>query len=127
MKLSGLEDCADYFIAVKAFNSAGLSDEFSNEVKGWARPGVTSVTPSNGMQGEQLVLDIMGNNFQEFAVVDLGNPHIYVNSVDVVSCNHIQLLATIEPNAARARPAQIGALNLTVVNPDSVFGQKRRR
>jgi hypothetical protein len=76
------------------------------------------------MQGDQLVVDIQGENFQSGASVDLGNPQITLSSIAVLSCSHIQLLATIEPTAAGVRPAQIGALDLTVENPDAVFGKK---
>ena len=122
--LNGLQDCTNYFVAVKAVNSSGVSDDFSNEVSGWSRPTVSSVTPSAAMQGDQLVLDVTGYSFQFGANVDLGNPYINLTSVAVLACDHIQLLATIEPTAAHVRPAQAGALSVTVTNPDSVFGQK---
>src|SRR5262245_12102864 len=38
--LTGLQDCAAYFVAVKAFNAAGESPDFSAETSGWARPTV---------------------------------------------------------------------------------------
>jgi hypothetical protein len=67
----------------------------------------------------------MGSNFDPLATVDLGNPNVVLSSVRRLSCGHIQLIATIEPTAAAVRPAQIGRLDLTVVNPpDSVFGTK---
>jgi hypothetical protein len=47
-----------------------------------------------------------------------------LTSVAVLSCSHIQLLATIEPTAGGIRPAQIGSLDVTVENLDSVFGKK---
>jgi len=120
----GLQDCATYYVAVKAFNGAGESPNFSNELSGWSRPGVSSATPSSATQGDQIVMDVMGTNFQSGAVVDLGNPHVILTSVSVLSCNHIQLLATVEPTARTVRPAPVGRLDLTVANPDSVFGMK---
>jgi len=122
--ISGLQDCAAYYVAVKGFNGAGESPNFSNELSGWPRPGVTSATPSTALQGDQIVMDVMGSNFQSGAVVDLGNPNVFLTSVQVVSCTHIQLLATVEPTARTVRPAQIGRLDLTVSNPDTVFGTK---
>lgn len=123
-RISGLIDCQSYFVAVKAFNAAGESPDFSNELSGWSRPSVASATPSAGMQGDQFVMDLQGSNFESGASVDLGNPHVMLTSVAVLSCSHIQLLATIEPTASGARPAQIGRLDVTVENPDSVFGRK---
>jgi hypothetical protein len=122
--ISGLQDCANYYIAVKAFNSSGESPKFSNELSGWSRPAITSATPSSAMQGDQVVMDLIGSNFQDGAVVDLGNPYVYLASVSVISCNHIQLLATVEPSGSTARPAEIGKLDVTVSNPDAVFGTK---
>jgi hypothetical protein len=122
--IDGLQDCKNYFVAVKAFNAAGESPNFSNELSGWSRPGVTSATPANAMQGDQIVMDITGANFQTGAVVDLGNPQVVLTAVSVVSCNHIQLIATVEPTATGVHPAQIGALDLTVANSDSTFGTK---
>jgi hypothetical protein len=122
--ITGLQDCQDYFVAVKAYNSAGESPYFSNELKGWSRPSVASATPSSAMQGDQIVMDIMGANFQDGAVVDLGNPHVALASVTVLNCNHIQLLATVEPTARAVHAAKIGSFDLAVANPDSVFGAK---
>ena len=124
--ITGLNDCQNYFVAVKAFNAAGESPSFSNEVSGWARPVVTAATPSSATQGDQLVVDITGSNFQDGAVVDLNDPHIRIASVAVMSCKHIQLLATVEPTARHARAAKVGRLDLAVENPDRVFGMKSR-
>lgn len=122
--ITGLQDCATYFVAVKAFNGSGESANFSNELSGWSRPAVTSATPTSALQGDQIVMDVMGANFQSGAVVDLGNPNVVLTSVQRLSCNHIQLIATVEPTAASIRPAEIGRLDVTVENPDSVFGLK---
>lgn len=122
--ITGLADCQVHYVAIKAFNSAGLSPEFSNELSGWPRPEISSTTPSSATQGDQIVMDIMGANFNDGAVVDLGNPHVNLTAVTRIGCNHIQLIATIEPTAINIRPAQIGRLDLTISNPDSVFGVK---
>lgn len=122
--LTNLQDCQPYFIAVKAFNAAGESPQYSNELTGWPRPSITSATPSSAMQGSQIVVDIFGSNFQSGAVVDLGNPNVFLASVGVVSCSHIQLMATVEPTARGVRAAKVGKLDLTVANPDDVFGMK---
>ena len=124
--ISGLQDCTTYYFAVKAFNQAGASAEFSNELSGWSRPAITAATPSRAMQGDQIVMDVMGANFQPGAVVELGNPHVNLTGVKVLSCNQIQLIATVEPTAPTFRAAQIGPFDLTVSNPDSVFGLKSR-
>ena len=122
--LTALQDCTTYFVAVKAFNSAGESPNFSSEMSGWARPTVASASPNTAMQGDQIVIDITGTNFQPGAIVDFQNPQIATSSVSVLSCTHIQLLATIEPRAKKVRPARVGALDVLVANPDDVFGQK---
>lgn len=123
--LNNLQDCTTWYIAVKASNSSGVSENFSTEVSGWPRPVLTSATPSSTMQGQQAVVDIYGNNFQSGAEVDLGaDSHVNLGSTSVVSCTHIQVLATVEPTAPNVRPAQVGRLDIAVVNPDDVFGVK---
>jgi hypothetical protein len=62
--ITGLPDCATHFVAVKAFNGAGESNQFSNEVSGWPRPAITNAAAVRVMQGQQTVLDIYGSNFQ---------------------------------------------------------------
>ena len=122
--IQGLQDCVSYYVAVKAFNAAGESPNYSNELTGWSRPSITSATPSTAVQGDQIVVDIMGANFQNGAAVDLGNPQVLLTSVTAVTCNHIQLLATVAPTGQGMRAARVGRLNLTVENPDSVFGMR---
>jgi hypothetical protein len=122
--ITGLQDCMTYFVAVKAFNGAGESPNFSNELSGWSRPVVSSTTPATAMQGDQVVIDVTGANFQSGATIDLGNPHVFLTSTTVLSCNHMQLIATVDPTAATIRPAHIGLLDVSVENPDTVFGVK---
>ena len=122
--LSNLTDCQTYFVAVKAYNAAGESAQYSNELSGWSRPAVTSATPATAMQGDQIVMDIFGSNFQTGAAVDLGNPHVEITSLSVLSCTHVQLLATVDPLNGSGRAAHVGKLDLTISNPDDVFGMK---
>ena len=62
--ISTLSDCTPWFLAVKAYNYAGESAAFSQEVTSWPRPSVTSATPNDALQGEQVVVTVAGNNFQ---------------------------------------------------------------
>lgn len=130
--LSALADCKTYYVAVKAYNQAGESQSFSNEVTGWARPELSGVTRTVA-QGEQLVLDIAGANFESGAEVRFdeavipddvfGNPLILVGPVSVVSCHKAQALLTVEPSSASLQPMPLGALDLPVevVNPDGAW------
>jgi len=120
--ISGLQDCTPHYVAVKALNGAGESAQYSNEVTGWPRPLITSATPVSAMQGRQAVLDLVGSNFQPGATIDVGDENILLGSVSVLSCTHIQVLTTVEPTAANVRPAQIGRRDVTVTNPDDVYG-----
>ena len=116
-------DCQTVYVAVKAYNALGESPKFSNEITGWAHPTVTSVTSDSGlnpMQGEQLVINVYGSNFPPDATVDLGR-NIPVSAA-TVSCDHIQLLAAIEPSASGVHPAQVGKHDIVIVDADSVFG-----
>jgi hypothetical protein len=120
--ISGLQDCTSHFVAVKAVNGAGESVQYSNEISGWPRPAVTSSGSLKVMQGKQAVLDVVGANFQPGATVELGDSHILLGSVSVLSCTHLQVLATVEPTAPNVRPAEVGTKDVTIVNPDYVYG-----
>ena len=132
--VTGLADCAEYFLAIKAFNFGGESAEFSEEISGWARPQVDAYGPAIATQGSQFTLDLSGANFDVGATLALdvtpypvdvaGNPLIRLESVNVLSCNQIQALVTVEPLARGFRAMEVGdlSLNFEIVNPDSVFG-----
>src|SRR4029078_2546546 len=122
--LSGLTDCTTWYVAVKAYNGAGSSPNFSNEVSGYPRPTVGTTTPAAAKQGSQLTIDVTGTNFQTGASVELDNPNLLIESARALSCTHMQFLATIDPTAAGVRPAAIGDLTMTIVNPDDVFGSR---
>ena len=53
-----INDCVDYYVAAKAYNSAGESALFSNEVSGWAKPVLNSGGTINAMQGDQFTLEV---------------------------------------------------------------------
>jgi hypothetical protein len=115
--ISGLTDCTPWYLAVKAYDTAGnLSVSYSNEVSGWPRPTVTTATPSNAEQGRTLSLTITGANFMSGATVQFGNTGITVNSVTVNSCNQITASVTVGGSATA------GATNVDVTNSDQVFG-----
>jgi hypothetical protein len=132
--LTNLANCANYYIAVKAYNSQGESTTFSNEVIGWSRPEITSTTPGTVKQGDRLTLNVNGANFQPGAALDYdlvglptslaGDPLVRVENVGVVSCNQLQAQLVIEPTAAGLRAMEVGSfsVNLDVTNADSVFG-----
>lgn len=128
--LVGLDNCRTWFVAVKAYNAAGESTEFSNEIIGWPRPGIEADESSVMLQGEQLVLELDGINFHPEAelVFDVrdadGNPLVTVESLDVVSCNRIQALVTVEPGARGFRAMQVGRHAMWVRNPGDVVGGK---
>jgi hypothetical protein len=122
--LENLADCRTWYVAVKAYNAAGESASFSDEVSGWPRPAITGANPSAAKQGDQVTVDILGTNFETGATVEIDNPHVSLRSVRTLACDRIQLVMTIEPTAEGVRPAAIGSFSLTVVQPDNVFGTR---
>lgn len=130
--LSDLDDCATYYVAVKAYNQAGESQSFSNEIAGWGRPELTQ-SAATAVQGEQLVLDIDGANFESGAELTIdtssiptdvvGNPLLVFGPIAVLSCHHAEALVAIEPGSAALQPMPLGVVSLPVqvVNPDGVF------
>jgi hypothetical protein len=127
--LTKLQDCATHYVAVKAYNKAGESVDFSNQVSGWARTRVQGAVPVF-TQGGQHVLVLTGANFEPQAellfdadaVDEEGNPLIAASSVSVESCGTLEALIAVEPGARGARAMEIGGHTLVVRNPDGVFG-----
>ena len=121
----GLQDCTTYYLAVKAFNSTGESPAFSEEISGWARPTIAA-TVLSARQGSQVELEIRGSNFMSGAAIEVDNPNILVDSVltSPNSCDILTIGLTVEPLAEGVRAAEIGPVNLTVINPDMVFGER---
>jgi hypothetical protein len=134
--LSGLADCTTWYVAVKSYNWAGESAEFSNEISGWPRPEVRSITPSVAEQGSQYVISIAGANFRTGAQLTLnggarfidlqGNPLVSIDSAGVLSCGEIQALVNVEPAARGSRAAEVGISPFVVeiINPDFVWGSR---
>ena len=121
----GLQDCTTYYLAVKAFNSAGESEAFSDEVSGWSRPTIDAAA-SSIRQGSQIELEIRGSNFMSGVRVEEDNPGVVVDWVLISpsSCNTLTIGLTVEPLAEGVRAAEIGNIKLTVINPDQVFGER---
>ena len=128
-------NCTSYFVALKAYDNQGaLSAGYSNEVTGWARPAVTTISPATLVQGEQRTLNIDGANFAGGADVDFTIANLPQNiqnedllrleNVQVISCTRIQALVTVEPRSKGRRAMKLGtyAVDVDVVNPDLVFG-----
>jgi hypothetical protein len=115
--LSGLDDCTTYYIATKAVTGDGTeSESYSNVVSGWARPELLSASPATIEQGSQGQLIINGHNFLAGATIITSNGGVTVGALTLNSCH--QLVADISVSGTAA----VGAVDLTVVNPDQVFG-----
>lgn len=116
--LSGLDACTKYYIAVKAYDTAGLeSTAYSNEVNGLPRPVVTTVAPASGEQGATLTLTLTGESYDGTPTVDMGSG-ISVTAVRRTSCT--QLSVDVRIDAA----AVAGTRDVTVTNPDRSYGTK---
>lgn len=127
-------DCADYYVAAKAYNNAGESNLFSNEVSGWAKPVVNPAATINVRQGDQLTLDIDGANFQSGASLQFnttsiptdqsGRVLVRMGNPAILSCNRAQALLTVDPTGPGSRAMEVGSFNVgfRVTNPDGIFG-----
>ena len=117
--LDGLASCTGYHISVKAYTSTGtLSDEYSQEVTGWARPELSGTSVATLERSKQASVVVDGANFAPGAEVLVSTPGVTVNDVTVTSCT--QLIATLSVSANAA----LGPVELTVVNnPSRAFGR----
>jgi hypothetical protein len=134
--LEGFNDCTTYHLAVKAYNAAGESLQFSNEISGWSRPEISAYGPSVIAQGGQVTLNISGSNFRSGAEllydqadipVDAeGTPLVRFENISVLSCSQVQALMTVEPTTRGVRAMEIGdfLLDFSIRNPDTIFGSR---
>lgn len=112
-----LADCNTWHFAVTAYNAAGESG-FSPDVASWPRPRIDSVTPASAMQGSQFTFTIDGGSFNPDSI-SINNENVVLENASV-SCNQIQILATVEPTAPGARAAEVGEFTLTIENQDGL-------
>lgn len=122
--ITGLQDCADYYVAVKAYNGGGESAGFSNEISGWSRPTVSVPAPASQEQGAQFALHVQGTNFRPGATVQIDNPNVHFGSATLVDCQHLDLNVAVEPQTHDVRAAEIGKFTVTVTNPDGTYAAR---
>lgn len=116
--LNSLVDCTNYYVAVKARGIDGVSESplFSGEVAGWARPIISRASPATVERASQVDLTIGGANFMSGASVSFSDPSITVNSIAVNGCTEIVVNVNVSSSVS------LGTIDVTVVNPDQVFG-----
>ncbi len=131
-----INDCVDYYVAAKAYNSAGESALFSNEVSGWAKPVLNTGGTINATQGDQFTLDVSGSNFQPGAQFLIntasipsdqnGTPLVRIENPAILGCNQAQALITVDPLGPGARAMEVGAFgfDVQIVNPDGISGTR---
>lgn len=114
----GLTDCTRWYASVAAFNAAGESAP-SPAVASWPRPTVTRLVPSRVMQGDEIALTLVGNNFAPGSEVDIAS---YGVDLEVVgqSCGELDLDVTAAPAAPGQRPAESGLFGVQVVTPEGL-------
>lgn len=110
-------DCVTQFVAVKAYDrDRNYSLAYSNEVAGWGRPSIATLTPGVVERGWSTYVDIEGTNFKPGSVVEVEWPGVVVNGTSIGACGALRALVTVPNNATE------GFANVTVVQPDGVYG-----
>jgi hypothetical protein len=117
--LRDLEDCTMYYWAIKAYDSIGQeSEEFSNEVSGWARPVVFYLDPESGQQGESLDITIHGSNFSPEPSVETDCTGIQAISASSLDCNTMSVTFQIDPESRELKAAAVGSCAVDVISED---------
>ena len=144
-----LDDCTTWFFAVTAYNTNGESG-YSPEAS-WLTPltvdSATPVNPGPIVQGQQLTMTIKGAGFDPNAVIEVENPEwscgglmapddceAHLEEVGrtvrfsnaTITCNKIDVAATIEPVASGAVAALTGEYTVTVTNPGDKKASKKQ-
>jgi len=129
--LEDLPDCQTSYVAVKAYNTAGESPDYSNEVSGWPQPNAADDSVPQVVQGGQFTVDLDGGSFIPgtelvFEATDIdGNPLVVAESVVVPACDRIQALLTVEPLVPGFRAMEVGEHEFRIIGPDGVVGSGR--
>ncbi len=117
--LKDLEDCTMYYWAIKAYDSSRQeSEEFSNEVSGWARPEVFYLDPESGQQGESLDIIIHGSNFSLEPSVETDCAGIEAISASSLSCDRMAVTFKIDPESKEQKAAATGVCAVDVISED---------
>jgi hypothetical protein len=126
--LLGLPACEPSYVSIKAYNSAGESTGFSNEVVGWPQPEVEGGEVPVVEQGGVFEVALSGANFADgteliFEAADFeGHPLLQVETLDVVSCGEMAALLAVEPAAPGFRAMEVGRHSFRIVSPEGVIG-----
>lgn len=120
--VTGLADCTDHFIAVKAVDTSGnQSAQFSNEVSGYPSIQMNRVlwnaVEQDVVAGTTYTAKIEGANFQGPLTITLDAPGAVVSNTVFASCN----VATFDVQLPTTTPG--GTYTLTMRRPDSAVGE----
>jgi hypothetical protein len=118
--LTGLTNCTSYYLAVKAYNWAGESEEFSNEITGWSRPEFTRSFAVK--QGTETTFEIEGSNFRSGSVVQIEHPDVHLLRTTLLDCGRIEVAVAVDPPGPGLRAARTGRFPLSVTHPDGAHG-----
>src|SRR5437867_1223372 len=115
--LGGLTNCQKYYIAVKAYTTAGTESRgYSNELVGLPTPVISSVQPASAAQGQLTPILVTGVNFDRGAALAFSDPAIAVDGATSGSCTQVQSSISI------GLEALAGWAPVTVRNPDHSRG-----
>jgi hypothetical protein len=113
--VNGLADCTTYFMAIKSLDADSLeSPVFSDEVSGFVRPTVASVSPNLVLADSTQQFTVTGNSFEPGTNLAFSQPGVTASDVTVDACG--QISATLVVDAA----APAGPVDVTVINPGDV-------
>jgi len=112
-----VEDCVEYHVAVKAYDTSGAySEQYSQEVVGWARPAVAAVSPSQVERNVTSQLTFSGTNFRSGVQVQILDPGVAVLQVAENGCNQLVVDISVSETAG------LGPVVVRVINQDGTYG-----
>lgn len=109
-------DCVDTHYAIKALDNEGLESlGYSNEVFGFPKPTLTSITPSVVDAPFNGDIVVTGLNFDDFVQFAFTNGTIQINSVTRDACDQLTVNISVPAN----EPG--GDKGSEVINKDNVW------
>lgn len=130
-QISSLADCTIHYLAVRAYDTAGLESQLdSNMVKGFPRPTISGVSPASIKQGQTLTFTISGMNFDAGVAGDLSRPSARVklsHSGLIVKSTTVSACGTISVQIEAKSDAAVGTSAVTTENPDLSYADPANR
>lgn len=113
--LNSLQDCVTHYLVVTSYDYYGQESGYSNEVSGFPRPTLDTLSPLNGLQGRSITVTFSGMNFDNGSYPQFESEDIQLTDYYINGCDEIVAEIMIK-GGPDERPAETGSRPAYVMN-----------